>query len=246
MIYGIDISDAQPDHPDLSHADFVMIKATEGHTYVNPSMEAQAEWARAHNKIVGFYHFLWPGNIAAQAAWFADKAASLPGDPLWCDWEPIKNIGLATGGEKDHFIRSMQQLRSPAHKVGLYCDRSRWIDVDTTSFAGDGLWIADPSAKAGHPGIKAPWVLHQYSSLNGLDRDAGVWASPAAMRAWATGHPSSPPPKPGPPPHIYTVKEGDTLSSIAEAHNTTWPVLASINHLRNPNSIYPGQQLKLS
>jgi cell wall-associated NlpC family hydrolase len=43
-----------------------------------------------------------------------------------------------------------------------------------------------------------------------------------------------------------TVKRGDTLSGIAYAHHTTWQHLASINHLKNPNAIYPGQRIYLS
>lgn len=44
----------------------------------------------------------------------------------------------------------------------------------------------------------------------------------------------------------YTVKYGDSLSSIAEKHNTTWQSLASLNGLSNPNLIYPGQTLKVN
>jgi LysM repeat protein len=43
----------------------------------------------------------------------------------------------------------------------------------------------------------------------------------------------------------YTVRAGDTLSSIAAAHGTTWQALASLNHLGDPDTIYPGQTLKL-
>lgn len=44
----------------------------------------------------------------------------------------------------------------------------------------------------------------------------------------------------------YTVKYGDSLSSIAEKHNTTWQSLAGLNGLNNPNLIYPGQTLKVN
>lgn len=43
----------------------------------------------------------------------------------------------------------------------------------------------------------------------------------------------------------YTVKRGDTLSSIAGRFNTTYTKLAQINRLSNPNRIYIGQVLQL-
>ncbi len=44
----------------------------------------------------------------------------------------------------------------------------------------------------------------------------------------------------------YTVKEGDTLSEIAQRYGTTTERLAEINNISNPNLIYPGQVLKIS
>ena len=41
----------------------------------------------------------------------------------------------------------------------------------------------------------------------------------------------------------YTVKEGDTLSEIAETHNTTIEKLAENNHIDNIHLIYVGQEL---
>ena len=41
----------------------------------------------------------------------------------------------------------------------------------------------------------------------------------------------------------YTVKEGDTLSEIAETHNTTVEKLAENNHIDSVHLIYVGQEL---
>lgn len=43
----------------------------------------------------------------------------------------------------------------------------------------------------------------------------------------------------------YTVRYGDTLSSIASRYGTTWQNLQRLNSLRNPNWIYPGQKLNI-
>ena len=45
--------------------------------------------------------------------------------------------------------------------------------------------------------------------------------------------------------NLYTVQSGDTLSGIAGRFNTTYQKLAQINHIANPNLIYPGQVLAL-
>lgn len=43
----------------------------------------------------------------------------------------------------------------------------------------------------------------------------------------------------------YTVKSGDTLSSIARKYNTTYQKLAEINGIQDPSKIYVGQVLKV-
>ena len=43
----------------------------------------------------------------------------------------------------------------------------------------------------------------------------------------------------------YTVKPGDTLESIAAAHDVPWQLLAKINGISDPQSLQPGQQLKV-
>jgi LysM repeat protein len=50
---------------------------------------------------------------------------------------------------------------------------------------------------------------------------------------------------PIPQPRTYTVKSGDTLSSIAQRYGTTWQQLQTINGIKNANLIYPGQVIRL-
>ena len=44
---------------------------------------------------------------------------------------------------------------------------------------------------------------------------------------------------------IYTVKRGDTLSSIAKKYGTTYQEIARKNGISNPNKIYVNQKLKI-
>jgi hypothetical protein len=185
-VKGQDWAGYQGDRPDVSGLSYVNIKATQGTSYVNPHMQAQADWARSHGLMVGFYHFQEKGNTQAQAEFFVQKCASMDGDTLWCDWETDPSTGThPTAAEKDAFIKAVKKLR-PTHRCGLYCNTSFWKTIDTTSYAGDGLWIATAGYAAGNPPISSSWVMHQYSTANGVDHDIANFSSAAAMKAWAT------------------------------------------------------------
>lgn len=189
MITGIDVSSWQSTTPDLTGKDFCIIKATESTTYINPKQTAQAAHARAAGLVVGFYHFLHPGDLDAQARYFVDTCDSVVGDFLAIDWE-TSSTGIATCAEKDTFIRRVKALR-PDKKVLLYCNRDFWLNRDTTSYAGDGLWIAD-YVTAGRPRIQADWLIHQYTDTP-IDTDLARFDTREQMRAWAGGTTSTRP-----------------------------------------------------
>lgn len=181
MIHGYDVSAYQAEKFPVTGIDFVIIKATEGSTYVNPRLAAQLAWARKNGLSVGFYHFGHTGNVEAQADFFLKTAKPQAGDHLWFDWESTGGKH-PTNAEKDQWIKYVQ-TKAKGHRVGLYCNTSFWKDIDTTSFAGDGLWIAD-YVTAGKPRITADWKLHQHTD-SPLDTDVADFASKAAMVAWA-------------------------------------------------------------
>ncbi|MDI3418134.1 glycoside hydrolase family 25 protein [Streptomyces luteolus] len=182
MIRGIDVSSYQSDFS-TEGVDFVIVKATEGRSYVNPRMNAQVKKARDAGCVVGFYHFLWPDNIKAQAEYFVSKAVERMGDILACDWESTGEGTYASNAQKDQFIEEVKRLR-PSNRAGLYCNRNFWLTVDKTSYAGDFLWIAD-YVTAGKPRIQAKWRIHQYTSTP-LDKNVADFSSRAAMKDWST------------------------------------------------------------
>ncbi|KKD03709.1 glycoside hydrolase family 25 protein [Streptomyces sp. WM6386] len=182
MLRGIDVSAYQSSSYDTDGLSFVFIKATEGRTYTNPRLAAQTKRARDAGLVVGFYHFLWPGNLTAQAEYFVSKAPERVGDILAVDWETTGDGTHASNAEKDRFIRKLKELR-PNNRVVLYANRNYWLNIDSTSYAGDGLWIAD-YVTAGKPRIKAKWLFHQYTD-DPVDKNVADFASKAALRAWA-------------------------------------------------------------
>lgn len=203
---GQDWAGYQSENQSTSGIDFVAIKATEGHTFTNSKVNKQAAHARTTGLQVDFYHFLRDGDMKAQAAYFVKQAPSIDGDGLWADWED-SNVSNA---EKDEFMKEVKRLR-PTHKVGLYANLAFWLHHDTTSYCGDMLWIADPSAPKGHPRIQHEWLYHQYGSPNGLDRNYCTMKTRADLKAFMRSavpiqgkpKPTTPPPpvkKPAPKP----------------------------------------------
>ncbi|MFJ4434613.1 GH25 family lysozyme [Streptomyces sp. NPDC088923] len=258
MITGQDWASYQPASPSTKDIDFAIIKASEGTSYTNPRMNGQAATARSAGLIVGFYHFLLPGNVQAQAEYFVKQAASVEYDLLVCDWES-STAGSPTCAEKDAFLRAVQKLRGSNHRVLLYCNRDFWLNRDTTSFAADGLWIAEYNGRPGTPSIKAPWVIHQYTS-SPVDTNVANFATRAELRAWARKgdggdgqeHEAEPKPAPAPKPKpaakatTYRVRAGDTLSGIAAKYGTTVSKLAALNGIKDVDRIGVGQVLKLT
>ncbi|MEU6480499.1 GH25 family lysozyme [Streptomyces sp. NPDC047017] len=182
MLRGIDVSAYQSASYGTHGLSFVFIKATEGRSYISSKLTAQTKHGRDAGLVLGFYHFLWPGDIDAQAAYFVAHAPEKAGDVLAVDWESTSAGTHASNAEKDLFIRKVKQLR-PHNRVVLYTNRHFWLTVDTTSYAGDGLWIAD-YVKAGHPRIKAKWLFHQYTD-DPQDTDVANFGSADALRDWA-------------------------------------------------------------
>ncbi|MDX3524533.1 glycoside hydrolase family 25 protein [Streptomyces scabiei] len=184
MLRGIDVSSYQSASYDTTGLSFVFVKATEGRTYTNPKLAAQTETAREGGLVVGFYHFLRPGNLTAQAEYFVGRAPERAGDILAVDWETTHEGTHATNAEKDRFLRTLKKLR-PNNRVILYCNRDYWLTVDSTSYACDGLWIAD-YVTAGTPRIKAKWRFHQYTD-NPHDKNVAAFPNRTALREWAAG-----------------------------------------------------------
>ncbi len=102
--------------------------------------------------------------------------------------------------------------------------------------------------------VKAGDTLHSIANQFGLSLAVLVEANPQLIQANmnlkipvpdSTTPPSGPVTPPPTSGRTYTVKAGDTLSSIAARFGTTIGVLASLNNILNPNFIVEGQVLKL-
>lgn len=191
MIAGQDWASYQSVNPNVAGLDFVAIKVTQGLTYVNPHWHAQYDWATDHGLAVLLYHYPNMHNgagVELQHFLSVARERPLPGVGLVLDWEGYdpSNQGLTHADLAAYKEGWLHQAAAamPHNRHVLYCNVDYWRNVDATGHCGDGLWIADPGAPAGNPGIRAPWVMHQYSDVGGIDRDVANFPNRAALQAW--------------------------------------------------------------
>ncbi len=139
---GIDIASYQAGI-DLSvvPCDFVIVKATEGVTYVNPYCNNQAGQALSLNKKLGLYHFASGGNAIDEANYFVDNIRGYLGKALLVlDWESDA-VNCGVDWAKQWLDRVYERTGT---KPLIYMSNSVVNSFDWSSVvAGDyGLWNA--------------------------------------------------------------------------------------------------------
>lgn len=151
-------------------ADGVILKATQGDSFMDPSFKDKAEKFINEGKVLGAYHFMDPRkNPVAQADWFAGVVKSVCGDlPLILALD-IEWLTLADGSEawktlspddRGGFIFKFL-WRMQKHYVGLpwiYTSEAFWKQflpgVDMSAWP---LWDADYASGPLAPRCPAPW-----------------------------------------------------------------------------------------
>ena len=257
---GIDISSWQSGI-DLAKVpcDFVIIKATEGLTYVNPDCDRAYQQGLKLGKKLGVYHFAGKNGASQEAEYFVNNIKGYIGKALLAlDWE---GSGVSRGPAwAKEWLDRVRQLTGV--KPVIYMNNGTVNGYDWSSVAnGDyGLWNAgyyagstamgyNPDAPIiGGTGARKFAALYQYTASGRLsgysdDLDLNVfYGDRAAWDAYATGSPAG---SGSGGTVVYTVKSGDTLSGIALKYGTTYQHLAQINGIANPNLIYPGQKIRI-
>ncbi len=160
---------------------FVVMKATEGEAYADPTYAANHAAARAAGLLVSAYHFAnpspAPNDAVLQADWFVNNAYLLPGDLV-----PALDLEQ-TGGLSVPALQAWvgAWLGEVYAKLGvrpmIYTSPSFWSNSmgDTTMFADQGyavLWIAHwatttPTVPANNWGGHG-WTFWQYSNCGSV------------------------------------------------------------------------------
>lgn len=180
MLNGVDIASYQAgiDFGKVP-ADFVIIKATEGVTYVNPDCNRAFSNAKSHGKLLGLYHYASGGNAAAEADFFLKTIGNYVGQAiLVLDWE---SGGNASFGKTD-VTWCKTWLDRVYSKTGvrplIYMSQSVTKARDWSAVAKNyGLWLAQ-------------YVVDQ---RNGYKQDyehgmCGAWQYPAIWQYTSGGY----------------------------------------------------------
>ena len=267
---GIDISSWQKDI-NLAEVpcEFVIIKATEGTSYVNPYCDKLFNQAEALGKKPGVYHFASGLNAKEEAEYFVKNVRDYIGKAILAlDWE-IRTAADRTDWAKEWLDRV---YRLTGVKPFIYMSNYTAIAHSWTSVASSGypLWnayyYAYGTPMGYNPDVLSPdntgaWsssTIYQYTSegrlegYNGnLDLDI-FYGTPDDWDNYARPEKETPteppaPETPPPPQRIirYRVRFGDTLMKIARRYGTTVQALVQLNNIRNPNRIYAGQIIKV-
>lgn len=178
---GIDVSNWQKGI-DLSKvpADFVIMKATEGKSYVSPDFSRQYQQAKKAGRCLGVYHYANGGDYKAEADHFLKNVKSCIGEAILClDWEDTNNPVFNTGKDKAWVKNWCDYVhKQTGVKPLVYVSKAY---TGLVSGIGDyGLWIAQYANNNTTGYQAAPWnegaytcAIRQYSSSGRLSGYSG-------------------------------------------------------------------------
>lgn len=78
---GIDIASYQKTlvPSQMTSTDFIIIKATQGNSYLNPTFKIQYQQTKAAGKLLGIYHYIDGTGVDAEANYFVNAVKSVNG-----------------------------------------------------------------------------------------------------------------------------------------------------------------------
>jgi len=139
---GLDISNWQRDL-DLSAIsfDFLIIKATEGIGYINPSCDAFFQKALAMKKPIGFYHFARPINDAVtEADFFVENTRNYFTHAIpVLDWEAENRWDVAWAKRWLDEVTRLTGVRPMIYMSESVVNSYDWSSVVNANY---GLWVA--------------------------------------------------------------------------------------------------------
>lgn len=273
---GIDISSWQSSlYVPSVDADFVIVKATQGTWYTNPSYSRHAAQTVSSGKLLGIYHYAEGGSVAAEAEHFIDAAGPYIGEAvLVLDWESQDNPGYWQQGS---WVKSWCDYvyQRTGVKPMVYVSAS--IMGYMANIGDYGLWIAQYASMNATGYQSTPWnegaytcAMRQYTASGLVSGYGGYldlnkfYGNRDAWMKYATGDPNATydgggevqkpsagssqkpsKPKPSTSSSKYTVRYGDCLSTIGAKLGVSWTSIASANGIHSPYVIYPGQRLTI-
>ena len=236
--------------------DIVYMKSSEGRSYIDPYFETNYQNAKANGLKVGFYHYVTARTVEQareQANFFAQVIRGKEPDcRLAMDFEDFGNLSVnQINAISTVFLETLEN--ATGKELVIYSNAYSARAIFSSSLTKYPLWVANYGVSSpGSNGKWDTWVGWQYTStgrVNGISGnvDRNQFTNGILL---SNTSPIITPGNPNPPSYetsiIYIVKSGDTLSHIALRYGTTVSNIVALNpQIRNPNLIYPGQQLTI-
>lgn len=155
-IYVLDVSSWQSvDAVKNPNVQGVIVKATQGTTYVNPKCNSQWDTAVKAGKLVGLYHYATGADPVQEANHFINSISNYVGKGILAlDWESAENKAWGSKVWAKRFIDKVHDL------TGVWCllyTGSEGVKQCANVAATSGLWYANyPS---GHNSKNEPWSV---------------------------------------------------------------------------------------
>ena len=168
---GVDIASYQSsiNPAKLTTTDFVIVKFTQGTTYLNPYADRQYSVAKAAGKLLGAYHYGTGKSATAEAQYFVKCLGNRIGEcVLALDWEGNQNSVFGTGKDVawcKEFLDEVYRLtgvRPLIYMSKSVCRKYNWSSVA----ANYPLWCA------------------QYKSNSTTDYQSNPWTDDMGFGAW--------------------------------------------------------------
>lgn len=262
LYQGIDVSNWQGyinyEEVKRDGIEIVYIKASEGTNYKDPYFDVNYQNAKNNGLKVGFYHFLTAINTEEaeeQAKFFASVISKkVPDCKLVLDYEVFGGVPATQINQIARtFLETTKKLTNK--DVILYSDLYNSRTVFSKELAQDyQLWVANYTSSQNLQNANSNWknwIGWQYSStgiISGIDGyvDRDVYTKEIFLSDKTEipeNNNSNNVENLNTESIYYTVKSGDTLSSIALRYGTTVSEISKLNNIQNVNLIYPGERL---
>lgn len=165
----IDISDFQTvEIAGSTDADAVIVKATQGVSYVSPKANAQYQLAKSKGKLLGFYHYAGGGNATAEADYFYAKTKNYFKEAIpVLDWEQGQNAAWGNGAWALTFINRIKALTGVTPLIYTGSDGVTQTGKYLANVSG--LWFA------GYPDLRSSWNAPNFPYSTGAWKSLTGW-----------------------------------------------------------------------
>ncbi|OOO00101.1 MAG: hypothetical protein ATN35_09085 [Epulopiscium sp. Nele67-Bin004] len=244
--------------------DIVYIRAAYGGSYEDPNFSTNYTSAKDADLKIGFYHYITATSTSeaeTQAEYFYNLIKDKDQDCV-----PVMDFELTGLSDSDAneiaeaYLSKLESLMSITPMI--YSNESTVADVFDSSLTKYLLWIAEYGVtEPKSTGNWDTWDGFQYSdtgSVSGISGNVDMdyfkdtvfidYSSSSSTSTTSTTSTSSSTSSSSSSSSTvtYTIKRGDTLSSIAKKYDTTVNKISELNNISNPDLIYSGETLIIS